>query len=121
MVAPEDIFAKVEELERTVAKLVRLIEGDGSYSAGLLSVIEANTAYINRRRASDENRRASKTIAIFVFALSCILAVFRNSILISDIRHQIGLQPWDAVAISSVLQIIVILGFVYSGSIFWRD
>lgn len=115
-----DIFSEVQELRSKVDRLIVLIEGDGRYTEGMLPAVREAQAYVLESRNKRAEQINALPTAIFITVGVTILTLFHQSILISDIRHQIGLDPWPSVVISAMLKIIADFGIVYAGLIMFR-
>lgn len=89
-------------------------------SRGLLSIAIESDRYVAEQRAKERERNNSTSTAILILFGVAVVTVLHQSILISDIRHQIKLLPWPAVLLSSGLKIMDDMAIVYAWLILFK-
>jgi hypothetical protein len=102
----------VELSAKTAAKVDEILSllKDDEFRPGLISLVQSNAEQIAEMRRAQSYSTVSTTILIGVAWMGLFLVpaltILDRMILISEIRHSLGLYGWYAVAISTMVGLV---------------
>lgn len=101
-----DIIEQVDGLSESLRHIEQVLSGD-DFRHGMVVQVKINTEDIEMIvEAKEKTRRNGGTMinmAWVFFAVAIVLSISDRAVLISDIRHQIEITPFQALAVSLLL------------------
>lgn len=113
----DNIVDEVRQMRQDVSVILMILRGNEDIGPGLLDQVREYKALVDQMITLEKERKMAARQRIrtsaMILLLVPILGWIYQSLVISDIRHLIGIDAWTAAVTGTVLQAIYVGLYVY--------